>query len=139
MVWSALHSEFSRRVQASLLFSAGVAALPVLFFVDPAQAAAFAPCPFRWATGWLCPGCGSLRAMHALLHGDFLRAVAFNPLMIVLLPLLALLLGRHFVSLLRDSAERPLPARVVWALLALTLLYTVARNLPFWPAVLAAA
>jgi len=77
--------------------------------------------------------------MHALLHGHFLQAAAFNPLMVLLLPLLAVLLARHFLSLFGNAAERPLSAGLVWGLLWLTLVYTVARNLPLWPAALAAA
>ncbi len=62
-----------------------------------------------------------------------------NPLLVVLLPLLLFLLTRYFLSFLFEHAEPVLPARVVWLLLAITLLYAVARNLPWWPASLAAA
>jgi hypothetical protein len=31
-------------------------------------------------TGWLCPFCGSLRAVHAVLRGAPLVALALNPL-----------------------------------------------------------
>ena len=38
------------------------------------------PCPFLLATGWDCPLCGGTRLGAALLHGDVLAAIAFNPL-----------------------------------------------------------
>ena len=138
-VLAQLHSDALRRAQALLIFGASACALPVLYFFSPERAGFFPPCPFRWFTGWLCPGCGSLRAMHFLLHGEFAAALAMNPLLVVLLPLLLFLLTRYFLSFLFEHAEPVLPARVVWLLLAITLLYAVARNLPWWPATLAAA
>lgn len=135
-----LHSEALRRAQAFLLLLAGAATGPILFVVNPATSPLFPPCPLRWATGWLCPGCGSLRAMHQLLHGEVAAAFALNPLMLMLLPLTIFLLAQHLVSVLRPRAfERALPATAVWALLLLTVTYAVARNLPHGPAALSAA
>ena len=31
-------------------------------------------------TGWLCPGCGSQRAIHQALHGNFASSFFLNPL-----------------------------------------------------------
>lgn len=36
-------------------------------------------CPFKFATGWNCPGCGSSRALNALSQGEWLRAFSLNP------------------------------------------------------------
>lgn len=50
-------------------------------------------CLFKWATGWDCPGCGSQRALLALLHGDIIRAIESNlliPFAIVYLALLGI-------------------------------------------------
>ncbi len=33
-------------------------------------------------TGWECPGCGSQRALHQFLHGNFSAAFTFNMLFI---------------------------------------------------------
>lgn len=43
-------------------------------------------CPFKVMTGLDCPGCGSQRAVHEILHGNFRSAVAFNPLFVIALP-----------------------------------------------------
>lgn len=48
-------------------------------------------CLFKWATGWSCPGCGSQRALQALLHGDIARAVESNLLIPFAIAYLALL------------------------------------------------
>jgi hypothetical protein len=60
-----------------------LAATTVLLELDPATTWWFPSCPFRAVTGLLCPFCGSLRALHALLHGAPQLAFALNPLVTV--------------------------------------------------------
>ena len=49
----------------------GVAvALATLATVDPNQPGHYPTCPFLATTGFYCPGCGALRAVHDLLHGE---------------------------------------------------------------------
>ena len=47
--------------------------------MDPNAPGHYPPCPFLAVTGLWCPGCGSLRALHALLHLDVGTALARNP------------------------------------------------------------
>jgi hypothetical protein len=54
-------------------------AAPLAFF-DPAATWWFPSCPLFALTGWQCPLCGSLRALHALLTGSLAAAIRFNPL-----------------------------------------------------------
>lgn len=68
----------------AVLFGALAAVVPLAAF-DPAVTWWFPSCPLHALTGWQCPLCGSLRAVHALLTGSPLAALAFNPLTIVLL------------------------------------------------------
>src|SRR6202046_5995717 len=65
-----------------------VAGAITLRMFDPATTVFFPPCPLRYLTGWYCPGCGSLRALHQLLHGNLGQAWALNPLTVLLLPFL---------------------------------------------------
>ena len=44
------------------------------------------PCTFKLLTGYDCPGCGSQRALHALLHGRVAEALHFNPLVFIAAP-----------------------------------------------------
>lgn len=53
---------------------------------EPGEFRLFPPCPFLWLTGFYCPGCGSLRALHQLLHGNFAAAISFNPFAVLALP-----------------------------------------------------
>src|SRR2546421_13112009 len=57
-----------------------------LYHFDPAITEVFPICPFRYLTGYYCPGCGSLRALHQLLHGNLAAALGYNPLMVFTLP-----------------------------------------------------
>ena len=60
----------------------GAAAAGLVAAFDPATTWWFPSCPFYALTGWLCPLCGSLRAVHALLRGAPFAAITLNPLVI---------------------------------------------------------
>ena len=70
---------------------AGVLLVAVLFFFNPATTSFYPPCLFRTFLGTQCPGCGSLRAAHQLLHGNFAAAWALNPTLMIVGPLAAAL------------------------------------------------
>ena len=62
-----------------------VLAAGLLLAFDPQTTWWFPSCPLHSLTGWLCPLCGSLRALHALLLGGLVEALSFNPLTVVCL------------------------------------------------------
>lgn len=109
--------------------------LMMLFVFDPATSGVFPPCPLRYLTGWYCPGCGSLRALHQLLHGNLQAAWAMNPLTILCLPFVAYGLVSYALRPIRGRGlpEIFLPAGVIRALCAVIVLYGIARNLPLYP------
>ncbi len=67
-----------------------VVAVMWLYYFDPAKDEVFIKCPFKSITGWDCPGCGSQRAIHELLHFNFKSAFHYNPLLVTLIPYVAL-------------------------------------------------
>lgn len=70
----------------------GVAAIVIYGSFDPARYAFFPKCPFLMLTGGLrCPGCGSQRAIHALLHLNIKDAFLYNPMVVLSIPFLVLL------------------------------------------------
>jgi hypothetical protein len=76
-----------RRPLSFTLSSAAVAAaLLYIYFVDPLTSPLAPPCLFTAIFGVRCPGCGSLRALHALAHGDLKAALAFNAPLVYVLP-----------------------------------------------------
>jgi len=119
---------------AAMVAAVAVAAA-VLRAFDPATSGIFPPCPVRYLTGWYCPGCGSLRALHQLLHGNWRAAWAMNPLMIVLLPFL---LYGSASFLVFETRGRGLPQpflRAAWiqALCGAIILFGIMRNLSIYP------
>ena len=113
----------------------GAAGVVMLRIFDPATSGLFPPCPVRYLTGWYCPGCGSLRALHALLHGDLRAAWAMNPLMVTVLPYLCYGLASQMLLALRGTAlpQVVLPANWIRVFAIAVILYGVARNLPVHP------
>ena len=67
-----------------LFFLAGV--LLFYYFVNPISSNFIIKCPFKQITGLDCPGCGSQRAVHELLHGNVTSAFVDNALFIAALP-----------------------------------------------------
>jgi hypothetical protein len=116
-------------------FAACAAGLVLLEHFDPATSGTFPPCPFRYLTGWYCPGCGSLRAIHQLLHGNLRAAWAMNPLTVVLLPFLTYGLASFALFELRGRGLPQPFLRAAWirALCAAIILFGIARNLPMHP------
>jgi hypothetical protein len=41
-------------------------------------------CPFKAITGFPCPGCGGIRAVQHIFHGEHLKALYTNPLSCIL-------------------------------------------------------
>ena len=66
------------------------AGLGIFYFAaDPSTFRWMPKCAVYHLTGYQCPGCGSQRALHALLHGQLTEAWDFNALFVAALPLLA--------------------------------------------------
>src|ERR1700684_2602715 len=112
--------------------AAGVSMLRVF---DLATSGIFPPCPVHYLTGWYCPGCGSLRAIHQLLHGNLRAAWALNPLTVVLLPFLSYGLVSSAVFEWRGRGLPQPFLRAPWirALCAVIVLFGILRNLPIHP------
>ncbi len=133
---SAMRPTFALRlavgIGAPLLAAAGLA---FAFAVDP-EDAPILQCPTYRFLGVYCPGCGTTRLLHALLHLRVAEAFGRNPLIFLLLPFLAYVVAAAW---LRFVAARPVlpvpdvPRWLGWPLFALLVAFTVLRNLPYAP------
>ena len=106
-----------------------------LYQVPPVEGAWYPKCMFFALTGCHCPGCGTTRCLHALLHGDLRQAVAYNLLTVVSLPFLLVWGLRAGLAAVRGvplSGPRA-PAWCLRALVYLVFAFWVLRNLPLWP------
>ena len=95
----------------------------------------YLPCPFHSFTGFSCPGCGSQRAIHLLLHGDFLNALRYNALLTIALPFIiycGLRIISNWIFLTEYQLSLLYNKRFLLIILALVILFGLARNLsPF--------
>lgn len=124
--------------RATLAFAALAAggAVAVLSRFDPRTTSFFPPCLFHRLTGCHCPGCGTTRALHALVHGDLLGALHDNAVLVLVLPAVVALLG---AKVMLPPGHRPfVPVWLGWTLFAGLMLFTVARNVPVYPLTLLA-
>lgn len=127
----------------ALVFVAAVmlpGAAAALYHFPPGETAFYPPCTFHALTGLYCPGCGATRCLAAIVHGDLAQAAAYNPLLVVAMPPLAVAL---FAMAFRMWTGRrlPLPRLPAWSIYAIfwiVVVYAVLRNVDVYPLTLLA-
>jgi len=130
-----LNEIVTRRLTALVIWLSIAIGATYLFIFEPGKSGFFPACPFRLLTGFTCPGCGSTRGLHYLLHGDVVTAFEFNPLMVLSLPFLLYALLRYTTAAVRG---RPLQkhyveAKYIWMLFAVIMSFWVFRNTSLYP------
>ena len=126
---------FGSRLREGALFLGGLVLAVGLHVIDPAHVNG-PVCPFLAITGLYCPGCGTLRCLHALLHGDLRTAAGSNVMTLLLLPVIVVAWVATGIAAL---GGRPVPvlARVPrWvgpAIVIATVTFWVLRNVPAAP------
>ena len=115
-VWSP-----SRRLIRIIAAAAAAAAAYILYTFEPSASSWYPRCVFHALTGLECPGCGSTRALHHLLHGRIAEAFHYNAMLVSLGPVV-------FVSLVRNPRliEKSWAG---WIALVVLLGWGVLRNL----------
>ncbi len=102
----------------------------VYYYFDPVEARWMPRCLWKVATGTDCPGCGSQRMAHALVHGDILGAWHANAFALCMIPLIGLLLvlelNREKYPKLYRKVHAPW---VIWTLAAAVLIWWILRNI----------
>ena len=99
--------------------SVAVAGALVLYHFDPSSAGFYPPCLFHSLTGLQCPGCGTTRALHHLLHGDVAGAFRLNAMLFVVAP---------FATLATASRRIRMHRYAGWGALAVTVVWWIVRN-----------
>jgi len=105
------------------------------FSIDPNEVDFMLKCPLYRTTGVYCPGCGSQRAIHHLLHFDLIKAAHNN--MLLLLGLLSAVyhysiqfINKYFNKNLKSIFDTK--KNLLIALLIDTLFWLL-RNIPYYP------
>ncbi len=128
-------SAASRRIAAIARALAPLAAVAcvaaILLWFPPEQYHFYPQCPVYALFHIECPGCGTTRALAAMLHGSIGQALRMNALTTLLLPIAtiyaALCYGRY---LRRQPLRLPkVPVQATYAGIAAALVFMVLRNL----------
>jgi uncharacterized protein DUF2752 len=126
------------RLRDPLLTGGLVGGLTIaLHFRDPHTSGSWGYCPFYALTGLYCPGCGGLRAVNDLTHGDLAAAASSNLLFVALIPVIVVVWLR-WTGRAWSGAPTPAPrdrfgVRVgAWIVVFAVVLvvFAVVRNLP---------
>jgi hypothetical protein len=123
------------RLTASAVVALGAGGLSIIYLLDPSSSDLYPPCPFLALTGFYCPGCGTIRALHQLTLGHPVAALDLNPLMVLLLPFVAYFLASHAMLAVTGRPLRRFFVRpaLIWTLLGIILVYWLLRNVPRYP------
>ena len=105
----------------------------IYYAYDPSSSSAFPRCSFLSLTGYKCPGCGSQRAIHALMHGDFAGAFRYNALLLVSIPWVAYCLFAETQRVRNPRLYVRLNSHfVIWLFFIAVMLWWVLRNVFNW-------
>lgn len=110
---------------------AAIVATMILYYrLNPVDYEWMPKCPSKFISGYDCPGCGSQRALHAVLNGRFTEAWQLNPFLCSSLPLAAAVGWSSFPSLRGSGTARRITHSpvVTWAYIAAFFGWWVLRN-----------
>lgn len=121
----------NKRTFWAIVVTVLVIALAIAYYLfDPVEVKWMPKCIWKVATGTDCPGCGSQRMAHALMHGDLLGAWHANAYALCMLPVIIFLLWLEFAKgrypRLYAAVYRP---AVITSLAATIILWWVLRNI----------
>ncbi|HOA30450.1 MAG TPA: DUF2752 domain-containing protein [Clostridia bacterium] len=125
-----------KRTVIILLSFAAAALLALLYFFEPVKGGIFPPCPFNYLTGLYCPGCGILRGIHSLLHGNLLKAMDYNILMVLSLPLVFYLYLMELGIKIKGKPlvkTRPFSKTFYTITITVIVVYWILRNVNIFP------
>ena len=125
----------SPRVGYIALIALGIAGVAVLYTFNPRNPGTYPICPFLGLTGYHCPGCGTLRAMHQLLYGNVIAALGYNPLTVLSLPFIAYSFADGAIRVFRIATPPRIfiPHQNIWALFVAIVAFWLLRNVPIEP------
>ncbi len=105
------------------------------FTINPNEVDFMLKCPLYSTTGVYCPGCGSQRALHHLLHGNLIKAAHNNILFLIgllsaiyhyIIPSINKHFNKSFKSIFNKNKN-------LLFILILIILFWILRNIPYYP------
>ena len=128
-------SRLTRLLCAAGAISVTAGALGYIYAKDPnLSSSAYPQCALKSVTGIDCPGCGGLRATHALLHGDFAGALDHNAFALLIVPVIGFLVVRFVLEQFDVRLPAPrLAPWMAWSFIVALGVFTVLRNINVGP------
>ena len=119
------------RIAVGVALAVALGGLVLLAVRDPNAPGTYPPCPTFALAHVRCPGCGTLRALRALLDLDVGAAWNHNPLTVLAMPLMLWTFASLGLLVVRGHGSRtpPLPRYTPQVVLAGLVIFTVMRNL----------
>lgn len=107
----------------------------IYFNMNPSEFNYFPKCIFYISTGFYCPGCGSQRAAHHILHLDILKAFQQNllftlGLVFALYYLIIEILNSFFDKKIKNYLKHP---KIITVLLFIVVAFGILRNISIYP------
>jgi hypothetical protein len=113
-------------------WSAALKTAALLFAVALVLGSGLVPCAFARVTHLPCPGCGSTRAVVALLHGDLAGVLHMNPLGPVMALVLGLLAIEAIISVLQSGNASRVGSSRAGRFLTRALIVITALDVVLW-------
>ena len=105
----------------------------VYFLFNPENSQIFPKCPFLFLFNLKCPGCGSQRAIHALLHLNLKAAFGYNALLVATLPLIILLsYAEYHREKKADLYKKLNQTKLILSYFCIVILWWIGRNIFDW-------
>ncbi|MFN2261584.1 MAG: DUF2752 domain-containing protein [Psychroflexus sp.] len=126
----------TRKIVYVLTTIASIAIVVFYFNFSPNNFNFFPKCPFYLVTGLHCPGCGSQRAFHEILHGNFIAGIQHNLLIVLAVLVIAY---KFFVFFKNNKNPKKLSQNLLyhnatpWVTLILVVGFWIIRNIPYAP------
>lgn len=116
-----------RPIYKAILWIIGLSCFFILYhYFDPAHSHLAPKCPFWLLTGYHCPGCGSQRAIHAILNGHVWEGMKYNLLLVPGLVYVIVLIISRKNSKLHSALSSALAC---WIWLGVIMAWWIVRNL----------
>ena len=125
----------SKKTKYLIIGIVGIALLSLYYIYNPSVNSFFPKCPFHSLTGYHCPGCGSQRAIHQILHFNILGMINHNALFIVGILIILYhntirILNHYSLKKYYNYIYHPKTPMILGVLI---ILFWILRNIPIHP------
>ena len=118
-------------IRKVIIISASLLAAGCAYAVFFSKTGIGIPCVFRKLTGFMCPGCGTTRMLVSLFRFDFVAAWNYNPVVLCMLPVGAVLLTLSIKRYIIGDSNKMSRAETVteYIMLFVLIAFGVLRNI----------